>query len=995
MTIFNNNTKNSRDITADSIYLNGGYKGQVLQSGDNGQLIWSTQQNISTLPFLNGVSIEDIERGHAWLTSNLKDESQKLQDLIDDKNGNLTDIGLKTDALRTFTIETPTGFIFLDSFLTVPSNTSIDFRCYLVAGRSFRLQCSGTYNEQPPNLSNAPIIAENVPKGSTDILVNANGFTGISSWGVNDYIAVRSTSQNKREDHEIAGFSNLGSNMYRIYLKNETEDFSIGSNDGTVRRYVYFGLNSNISRGNCRTYLNGSYSNLTQGDYVAFIDKRMAGDIVGSASNITHYQTGKPLWYSNNRFSHNVRQIVEVNSNNGFIQLDSPISTNFDTTNGYMLVLKPKENITVSGIKLLYIEEPQYPRPNNHAVLLDTCVHSKVVDFKFSDSWAEFSSNVKQYGNMDNLIRIRECYNCHVNDATMIRTNNNYTDSGSAYGCTQYFSSFCTFSGVRANGLRHCFLIQGGDNTFIRDCEFRNTLISALDSHGLGSTDTVVDNVYIDFSDGQGALLQSNIENANSTCCGVRIGNSTHPISDSYGKYNNIVIRGGNPTSNITAYYGIEVVAGVNAGYNTFNNIQLFNTDIGYAMYDHPRGRLNSNMVHYSNIVNNCTFINCRDTVDINGEQNTSNSSSYLSTTASNPNSNSIQITSTDSITDYNNVFNGWTLIHNTSNYTVSNYTASNKRITLTTNFSPTPTAGQTIILKDSLTPSIYPTKDFLFVNNVVDSNLTQFMVNYADNPRIVQNYISKSGDTSSRYVADFKNVRSGSIIRNTCHNTRRFIQLSNCSNITVVDNQLINQQEQNILSDLGSNQNIQWKHNHTTGFIPSFTTSASTTYTYDNTTLGYRLTPNRPLLNLDNSNGFIGVGLSNPACDFHISSSRNLPMIMQSTSASFCGLALQDSNTANSNMVQIRSSNNLMVLRGSNSDTLFLSGGRVGVGRERTNGRLHLYETSLTSAFINFDNSNQILSGSNINTDALGTYYGRVLCRVEGVGNKWLPLYN
>ena len=995
MTIFNNNTKNSRDITADNIYLNGGYKGQVLQAGENGKLVWTTQQNISTLPFISGVSITDIEKGHAWLLSNNKDESKKLQDLIDDKNNELSDIGLQEDALRTFTIESPTGFIFMDSFLTIPSNTSIDFRGYIVAGRNFRLQVSGTYFELPTNLSNAPIIAENIPKGSTSILVNDNGYN-MSSWSVNDYIAVRSTSLNKREDHEIAGFSNLGSNMYRIYLKNETEDFSIGSNDGTVRKYVYYTLNSNISRGDCRTYLNGSYSNLQQGDYVAFIDNRVAGDILGSASNITHYQTGKRLWYSNNRFSHNVRQVVEVSSNNGFIQLDSPISTDFDTTNGYMLILKPKENIAITGMKLLYIQEPQYPRPNNHAVLLDTCINSKVSDFKFSDAWSGFSSNVKMYGNMDNLIRIRECYNCHVDDVSILRTNNTYSDSGSAYGVTQYFSSFCSFNNIRANGLRHNFLIQGGDHTFIRDCEFRNVLISGVDSHGLGSRDTIVDNVYIDFSDGQGALLQSNIESANSTVAGIRVGNTTHPISDSYNTYNNIVIKGGRPSSNITTYYGIEVVAGINAGYNTFNNIQCFNTDIGYAMYDHPKGRLNSNMVHYSNIINNSTFINCRETIDINGEYNTSNSSCYLSTTASNPKTNNIILKSTDSITDYNNVFNGWVLIHNTSNYSVSNYSASNKILTISTNFSPLPSNGDTIILKDSLKPSIYPTKDFLFTNNVVDSNLTQFMVNYADNPRIVQNYISKSGTTTSRYVVDMKNVRSGSIIRNTCHNTRRFIQLSNCSNVSIIDNQLINQQEQSILNDLGSNQNLQWKHNHTTGFTPSFTTSASTTYTYDNTTLGYKLTPNRPLLNLDNSNGFIGINTSNPSTDLQISSSRTLPVVIQSTSASFCGISLQDSNTSTSNLVQIRCSNNSMVLRSSNSDTLFLTGGRLGIGKERTAGRVHIYENGLSTPIFNFDNSNQINADSNnINTNTLGSYYGRLLVRVEGIGNKWLPLYN
>lgn len=992
MSVFNNNHANERTISADNIYLSDFKKGQVLLAGDNGQIIASTQQNISSLPYLNGVSITDIENGFSWLMSNNKDEGAKLQSLIDNTSNQLTDIGLETDALRTFTIESPSGFIFLNSFLTVPSNTSIDFKSYVVAGQDFRLQVSGTYDEKPSNLSNAPIIAQNVPKGSSNILVYDNGYSQISSWSVNDYIALRSTSLNKREDHEIAGISNVSSNMWRIYLKNETEDFSIGSNDGTVRKYVAFNLNSNISRNDCRVYLNGTYSNISPADYVAFIDKRMAGDILGSTSNITHYQTGKKLWYSNNRFAHCIRQCVELNSNLGYIQLDAPISQSYDTTNGYMLILKPKENITISGLKLLYIEQPTVRR-NNHAVLLDTCVNSTVRDFKFSDSWSEFSSNVKMYPNIDNLIRIRESYNCHVQDVDILRsTTNNWADSGSAYLVTSYFSSFCTFDRLTANGGRHNFLIQGGDHNQIRNSQFHNILISGIDSHGLGSKDTIVDNCLVSFSSGMGAL--SNNEIMNSTVAGIRIGNSTHPIGDSYGKYNNVIIKGGIPFSNITSYYGIEVVAGYNAGYNTFNNIQCYDTDIGIAMYDHPKARLNSNMVEYSNVVNNCTFINCRETVDINGEYNTSNSSCYLSSSITNPNSNSIQITSTDSITDYNNVFNSWVLVHNATNYTVSNYSASNKKITLTTNFAPTPTVGDTIILKDSLTPSIYPTKDLLFVNNVVDSNLTQIMINYADNPRIAHNYISKSGTTTSRYVADMKNVRSGSIIRNTCHNTRRFVQMSNCSNVTIVDNQLINQQETNILSDLGSNQNIQWKHNHTTGFIPTFVTSAATTYNYDNTTLGYKLTPNRPVINIDNSNGFMGIGLSNPASDLHISSTRTTPMIMQ-TNSTYCALSLQDSNTSHSNMVQLRSSNNFMVLRSSNTDTVFLQGGRIGIGKERTAGRIHIYENGVSTPIFNFDNSNQVDTNSNnINTNALGAYYGRVLVRVEGIGNRWLPLY-
>jgi hypothetical protein len=117
--------------------------------------------------------------------------------------------------------------------------------------------------------------------------------------------------------------------------------------------------------------------------------------------------------------------------------------------------------------------------------------------------------------------------------------------------------------------------------------------------------------------------------------------------------------------------------------------------------------------------------------------------------------------------------------------------------------------------------------------------------------------------------------------------------------------------------------------------------------------------------------------------------------MIIQSTSTNFTALALQDANTASSNNNQVRSSNNNLVLRGGASDTLFLNGGRVGVGKERTSGRMHIFEPSVSIPFFNFDNGNVIATGNNINTDAIGTFTHRLMVRIEGVGNRWIPLYN
>jgi len=80
---------------------------------------------------------------------------------------------------------------------------------------------------------------------------------------------------------------------------------------------------------------------------------------------------------------------------------------------------------------------------------------------------------------------------------------------------------------------------------------------------------------------------------------------------------------------------------------------------------------------------------------------------------------------------------------------------------------------------------------------------------------------------------------------------------------------------------------------------------------------------------------------------------------------------------------------------------------GRVGIGDTAPSAKLHVDQTSTTGAkptlrlqqadlseeFIRFDAT--VGTGNPINTTALGTYYGRVRVYVEGVGEKWLALYN
>jgi hypothetical protein len=82
-------------------------------------------------------------------------------------------------------------------------------------------------------------------------------------------------------------------------------------------------------------------------------------------------------------------------------------------------------------------------------------------------------------------------------------------------------------------------------------------------------------------------------------------------------------------------------------------------------------------------------------------------------------------------------------------------------------------------------------------------------------------------------------------------------------------------------------------------------------------------------------------------------------------------------------------------------------SDGNIGIGTTAPSALLHVNQSSTTAAiptlrlrqadlseeFIRFDTT--VGTGNPVNTTALGTYYGRVRVWVEGVGEKWLALYN
>lgn len=94
-------------------------------------------------------------------------------------------------------------------------------------------------------------------------------------------------------------------------------------------------------------------------------------------------------------------------------------------------------------------------------------------------------------------------------------------------------------------------------------------------------------------------------------------------------------------------------------------------------------------------------------------------------------------------------------------------------------------------------------------------------------------------------------------------------------------------------------------------------------------------------------------------------------------------------------------------VFNASNVRMIIQNSGNVGIGTASPSAQLHIDQSSasgakptlrlrqahLTEEFIRFDTT--VGAGNPINTTALGAYYGRVRVWVEGVGAKWLALYN
>jgi len=992
------------DITVDSLtFTNALAKGYTPTTNDSGKLEFHTPQTISTISFLEGVNRNEVELGHAWLLSNQKDESAILQSLINDDAGELTRLGLNLNNCRIcIDVECQKGYLFINERITIPRNVSLNFKCIVAMGYNGSFYMGGLASMIPPNKDNSPFVVGNYPIGSTVFVINRNG-QNMSTWVANDLVRFRNDELEAGSDNVIQSIVNNGNNTYTVTMRYPTEDFDIIDGDG-IRKYSASILGATALRGDAFvTVQNGGTFNV--GDIVSIVDSRGAGDIVGSGTpDMINALTGRRWWYSGNRCRYDTRTIVKKDGNKLYIE--SPLTYDYDSApSAYVTTQKPTENSHISNLTAFWVEDGVLPRNNRHLIHLNTAYNCTIKNVSYSDCFQAVAREV-QYAHINSIVRVDKSYMCTIDGVWVNKTSERWSSSSIGYGLAVYLNSFCTFTNICLNTMRHNITLSGTNNCIFRNITLRNTLGTSLDLHGCGEDDNIFENVYIDAKSIQETLNTANTSNDGVRKCLIQLGNPTHPAGSSYNKFTNCMLKWGSPVeSNVGNVFGIDVI-GKSIG-NVFKDITIENVDIPISLYEYARGRLLSNIDVRDTIYEGIVIKNCNRICDISGSRQYMNAFSYQAGTMLSYNSNSFVIEPsniTGSMASFHNVFNGWVVTINTSNYTVSNYNGSNYTVTLHSNIAPALTSNATYTMQDSFVTTVRPI-DGVYFNNCTFLNTERGMsITNVKNVRITDCYHVRTTTSNFPYAIDISGVSNGDVLMNNITDVDNFIRIANSSNLRIVANKILNQVSSNVLTDVGACSNITFNDNSTFGFRATSVASGTTLYNRGIESYGWSNNPANPALFINTSNGGIGIGTSNVNAPLQLASvTGNRRIVLnetggQSNDHQFWGLGI------NSGVFRYQAGSSSgahvwFAAQNSNSSKELLRVSACNfvnvMGSAMSNAVLNLAEGTASKPFITFDSSNIIATGSNINTSPLGAYYGRVLVHVRGVGDKWVALYD
>lgn len=887
---------------------------------------------VSTEGFIDGITLTQIntyaisvdETDFALLEDGETDDAVNLNSLINNSNGELTAMGYNIGDVITYRVESSSGFIFMNSKVSVPSGASLHFITPIVIGRDFTIELTGNFRYET-TLNGDGDLGSGLLDGSYAEGVSTIGLTDpnfgvaptieVSSWAVNDLVSIRDESEDTRQDVVITAIVDNGGGAYDISFT-PTLNFDAVVND-TIRKFQQQRLAVAGERGDTILECAGdSDDNPTRAeDMIMIKDFRKLGAVTGYHLDVNNSDISPTditrAWYSNNDWKLELTQILRritggaVNS----LVLTNPLSNDFDINNTYVIRMNPKTNQFIKGLVAYQLEEPIL-RSNNHLIHVQRCMGCKIIDTTFSDDTSLI--NMVTYPTSENLVRVRESFKTDNINPTYLRSTRNHAGSGASYGCTIYYSSNCSIINPKLSTLRHNILFQGCTRCKVEGGMLLNPMISALDTHGLNERDNIFNNIYIDIA-GNGALDDDGVESQNSTIAGIRVGNSFHPQGSHYNEFNNIVVNLGQiaDETNITTLQGIEIVP--QSTYNTFNNCKVKSQarqtgarrSVGLWIQDHRR--YSEELFTQNNKLINCMFEGLEEGVVIDGGAEFGGDYNFESGTFSiNGNSTtSIFLDNADSsVTEFTNEFEFY---YGGSTKTINGTTSNlNRTLTILTganagayeitnsiygglglhNLTITPAMTNTTLIGETYEIRQRDSAGVIFNDDPTDfgtrllrcsfSECDVFITTNNTSGLIIDNcYFDKQQTTNQRQVIELQNATSPLISNNTLFDCYRIVNLNETTDATITFNKKIIQDtatytNPELLTTTGTttNSNIVFTGNYAVGsnYTNTFTNLGGTdTFRVQREFYGINEGTGAPILTLNQDNGRVGIGSTQP----------------------------------------------------------------------------------------------------------------------------------